>query len=141
MVEARPYGRASDRWVKVLEALGVTPRRYVVCLNSLQWWAAVDSNHLPPRYQHGALPVELAAQFQQGYSPERNRANRNSTMGTNRPCAAFGSRPVSPRRWSCSGASSATATLGGNAPICRHSSATGLSSSHRPCTRSACKVG
>src|SRR5207249_12251894 len=25
------------------------------------WWAAVDSNHLPPRYQHGALPVELAA--------------------------------------------------------------------------------
>ena len=26
-------------------------------------WAAVDSNHLPPRYQHGALPVELAAQF------------------------------------------------------------------------------
>jgi hypothetical protein len=25
-------------------------------------WAAVDSNHLPPRYQHGALPVELAAQ-------------------------------------------------------------------------------
>ena len=26
------------------------------------WWAAVDSNHLPPRYQHGALPVELAAQ-------------------------------------------------------------------------------
>src|SRR5713101_6919477 len=82
------------------------------------WWAAVDSNHLPPRYQHGALPVELAAQFQQGYSPERNRANRNSTMGTNRPYAAFGSRPVSPRRRSCSGASSATATLGGNAPIC-----------------------
>jgi len=62
-------------------------------------------------------------------------------MGTNRPYAAFGSRPVSPRRRSCSGASSATATLGGNAPICRHSSATGLSSSHRPCTRSACKVG
>ncbi len=27
-----------------------------------EWWAAVDSNHLPPRYQHGALPVELAAQ-------------------------------------------------------------------------------
>ena len=26
------------------------------------WWAAVDSNHLPPRYQHGALPVELPAQ-------------------------------------------------------------------------------
>src|SRR5579864_7948676 len=26
-----------------------------------RWWAAVDSNHLPPRYQHGALPVELAA--------------------------------------------------------------------------------
>ena len=24
-------------------------------------WAAVDSNHVPPRYQHGALPVELAA--------------------------------------------------------------------------------
>ena len=33
------------------------------CLNptTRQWWAAVDSNHLPPRYQHGALPVELAA--------------------------------------------------------------------------------
>jgi hypothetical protein len=29
--------------------------------NSGLWWAAVDSNHLPPRYQHGALPVELAA--------------------------------------------------------------------------------
>src|SRR6202023_4380818 len=29
------------------------------------WWAAVDSNHLPPRYQHGALPVELAAQVPQ----------------------------------------------------------------------------
>src|SRR5262249_41248900 len=29
--------------------------------NSQRWWAAVDSNHLPPRYQHGALPVELAA--------------------------------------------------------------------------------
>jgi hypothetical protein len=29
--------------------------------NSKSWWAAVDSNHLPPRYQHGALPVELAA--------------------------------------------------------------------------------
>ncbi len=27
-------------------------------------WAAVDSNHLPPRYQHGALPVELAARQQ-----------------------------------------------------------------------------
>ena len=24
----------------------------------------MDSNHLPPRYQHGALPVELAAQRQ-----------------------------------------------------------------------------
>ena len=23
----------------------------------------MDSNHLPPRYQHGALPVELAAQL------------------------------------------------------------------------------
>ncbi len=29
---------------------------------SKHWWAAVDSNHVPPRYQHGALPVELAAQ-------------------------------------------------------------------------------
>ena len=29
---------------------------------SESWWAAVDSNHVPPRYQHGALPVELAAQ-------------------------------------------------------------------------------
>ena len=25
------------------------------------WWAAMDSNHLPRRYQHRALPVELAA--------------------------------------------------------------------------------
>src|SRR5207302_601027 len=31
-----------------------------------RWWAAVDSNHLPPRYQHGALPVELAARLWQG---------------------------------------------------------------------------
>src|SRR5213080_4341658 len=30
------------------------------------WWAAVDSNHLPPRYQHGALPDELAARNWQG---------------------------------------------------------------------------
>ena len=30
------------------------------------WWAAVDSNHLPPRYQHGALPVELAARRMAG---------------------------------------------------------------------------
>ena len=30
--------------------------------NGITWWAAVDSNHVPPRYQHGALPVELAAQ-------------------------------------------------------------------------------
>src|SRR4029077_6622860 len=28
---------------------------------TVAWWAAVDSNHLPPRYQHGALPDELAA--------------------------------------------------------------------------------
>jgi hypothetical protein len=28
----------------------------------------VDSNHVPPRYQHGALPVELAAQFGSGES-------------------------------------------------------------------------
>src|SRR5467141_4077239 len=33
-----------------------------VALPKRLWWAAVDSNHLPPRYQHGALPVELAAQ-------------------------------------------------------------------------------
>src|ERR1700704_5526807 len=32
------------------------------------WWAAGDSNHLPPRYQHGALPVELAAQGPSGSS-------------------------------------------------------------------------
>ena len=36
--------------------------RYRAWLRSKAWWAAVDSNHLPPRYQHGALPVELAAQ-------------------------------------------------------------------------------
>ena len=26
-------------------------------------WAQVDSNHSPPRYQHGALPDELWAQW------------------------------------------------------------------------------
>src|SRR2546428_1211230 len=31
-----------------------------------RWGAAVDSNHLPPRYQHGALPDELAAQLDPG---------------------------------------------------------------------------
>src|SRR5262245_26449737 len=30
-------------------------------LYSPDWWAALDSNQVPPRYQHGALPVELAA--------------------------------------------------------------------------------
>src|ERR1700737_2549546 len=44
------------------------------------WWAAVDSNHLPPRYQHGALPVELAAHGLGKGLPAANRANRNSTM-------------------------------------------------------------
>src|SRR3989442_1001758 len=44
------------------------------------WWAAVDSNHLPPRYQHGALPVELAAHGLDRIKPPPNRANRNSTM-------------------------------------------------------------
>ncbi len=53
----------------------------------------MDSNHLPPRYQHGALPVELAAQrFSKG-KPRRIRANRNSTMGTNRRS------PAAPARW------------------------------------------
>src|SRR5215469_4052154 len=43
-------------------ALRITPkRRYRAWMGSKRWWAAVDSNHLPPRYQHGALPVELAA--------------------------------------------------------------------------------
>ena len=33
----------------------------------------MDSNHLPPRYQHGALPVELAAHGPgKGLCPERN---------------------------------------------------------------------
>ena len=36
-------------------------RRGEAWLWASAWWAAVDSNHLPPRYQHGALPVELAA--------------------------------------------------------------------------------
>src|SRR5205807_3317648 len=36
-----------------------------------EWWAAVDSNHLPPRYQHGALPVELAAQAKTKSDPDR----------------------------------------------------------------------
>src|SRR5712691_9768219 len=44
------------------------------------WWAAVDSNHLPPRYQHGALPVELAAHGLGKGLPGANRANRDSTM-------------------------------------------------------------
>jgi hypothetical protein len=30
----------------------------------------VDSNHLPPRYQHGALPVELAAQRRSPQEPD-----------------------------------------------------------------------
>ena len=39
-----------------------TGSAYYEWVNSFRWWAAVDSNHVPPRYQHGALPVELAAQ-------------------------------------------------------------------------------
>ena len=39
------------------------------------WWAAVDSNHVPPRYQHGALPVELAAQ-----TLEPSRASDSRTV-------------------------------------------------------------
>src|SRR5689334_22024574 len=38
-----------------------------------RWWAAVDSNHLPPRYQHGALPVELAAHVRPGAAYETSR--------------------------------------------------------------------
>ncbi len=58
-----------------------------------RWWAAVDSNHLPPRYQHGALPVELAAHGLGKRKPGAKRANRNSTMGTNRRS------PAAPARW------------------------------------------
>ncbi len=32
----------------------------------------MDSNHLPPRYQHGALPVELAALNHDSSGPETN---------------------------------------------------------------------
>ena len=62
------------------------------------WWAAVDSNHLPPRYQHGALPVELAAHgLGKGSCPERN--GRTGTLpwqesalggGAGRVSGAFG---------------------------------------------------
>src|SRR5262249_21776856 len=49
--DREPEGHQTD--------LPATPSgRFLYCPD---WWAAVDSNHLPPRYQHGALPVELAA--------------------------------------------------------------------------------
>src|SRR5579875_1843542 len=51
--------------------------------NRDRWWAAVDSNHLPPRYQHGALPVELAARDRlagaEGFEP--------STLGFGDRCS------------------------------------------------------
>ena len=49
------------------------------------WWAAVDSNHLPPRYQHGALPVELAAQRLQGETNPRPSESTGSLDSKNRP--------------------------------------------------------
>ena len=53
----------------------------------------MDSNHVPPRYQHGALPVELAAHGLGKGTPGAKRANRNSTMGTNRRS------PAAPAWW------------------------------------------
>ena len=44
---------------QAIRGKGALPLR-ILSLQS-RWWAAVDSNHVPPRYQHGALPVELAA--------------------------------------------------------------------------------
>lgn len=32
-----------------------------------QWWAIMDSDHVPPHYQCGALPVELIAQLTNNY--------------------------------------------------------------------------
>src|SRR5258707_10506940 len=69
------------------------------------WWAAVDSNHLPPRYQHGALPVELAAHgLGKGSGPERN--GRTGTLpwqesalegGAGRVSGAFADPAPDPR--------------------------------------------
>src|SRR5260370_28999669 len=58
------------------------------------WWAAVDSNHLPPRYQHGALPVELAAHgLSKGSGPERN--GRTGTLPWQESALGGGGGPVS----------------------------------------------
>jgi hypothetical protein len=59
----------------------------------------VDSNHLPPRYQHGALPVELAAQVSariartetgepelyHGTNPRSEAASRTGGRSPNEP--------------------------------------------------------
>ena len=68
-------------------------------------WAAVDSNHLPPRYQHGALPVELAAHgLGKGSCPDRN--GRTGTLpwqefalggGAGRVSGALFAGPAPPR--------------------------------------------
>src|SRR5260370_22715954 len=83
----------------------------------VRWWAAVDSNHLPPRYQHGALPVELAAQ---GFSKGKPRAKSGEAElyhGHDSPLRrAYGSQPVSLRRRSCSRASRGTSTSGWKPP-------------------------
>src|SRR5712692_7290184 len=90
-------------------------RRYVVCLRSVLWWAAVDSNHLPPRYQHGALPVELAARLAgaEGFEPSAlgfgDRCSDQTELRPYRPNGILtegqistGSVRLASRRWQLS---------------------------------------
>src|SRR5947209_5584186 len=77
-------------------------RTQEVRLNSDQWWAAVDSNHLPPRYQHGALPVELAAPGwmagAEGFEPSAlGFGDRCSNQTELRPCDQRLSLPAAAR--------------------------------------------
>src|SRR6266849_5382416 len=59
-----------------------------------RWWAAVDSNHLPPRYQHGALPVELAAHgLGKGSCPGQN--GRTGTLPWHESALEGGAERVS----------------------------------------------
>src|SRR5712664_1223892 len=54
------------------------------------WWAAVDSNHLPPRYQHGALPVELAALGPAGRArPDPRNCESTGSLALTKPGRAY----------------------------------------------------
>ena len=64
-----PWPRAAPGW-PIAHARDDHPAEFLFMDRGRQrtlhqeWWARVDSNHLPPRYQHGALPVELLALHQ-----------------------------------------------------------------------------